>query len=118
MIIACENKRLIRMAEYKPIVAVEDFDTINNDECVEGYLYGRSDKAHGEFISPHSCTRSFYHGYLNGMVETGKLELSIAQKELAHALRKAGRLEGLWDLMESFAQNIVNPEREENRMIQ
>lgn len=106
------------MAEYAPIVSVEDLDKVNNYECVEGYLYGRSEKACGGLISPNSCTRSFYHGYLNGMVDTGKLELSIAQKELAHALRKAGRLEGLWDLMESFAQNIVNPEREENRMIQ
>lgn len=106
------------MAEYAPVVSVEDLDKINNDECVEGYLYGRSNKANGAMLSPHSCTRSFYHGYLNGMVDTGKLELSPAQKELAQALRKAGRLEGLWDLMESFAQDVLNPERSENRMIQ
>lgn len=106
------------MAEYAPIVSVEDLDKVNNDECVEGYLYGRSDRACGELISPNSCSRSFYHGYLNGMVDTGKLELSPAQKELAQALRKAGRLEGLWDLMESLAQDIVNPEKADNRMIQ
>jgi len=106
------------MAEYKPVVTIEDFDTINNDECLEGYLYGRSDKAWEPLPCINNFSRSFYHGYLNGMVDTGKLKLSDEQKELAKALRKADRLEGLWDLMESFAQNILNPEREDNRMIQ
>jgi len=106
------------MPEYAPIVSVEDLDKVNNDECVEGYLYGRSEKACRELLSPHSCSKSFYHGYLNGMVDTGKLSLSPAQKELAQELRKAGRLEGLWDLMERFAQDIVDPEKADNRIIQ
>jgi len=106
------------MAEYNPIVTVEDLDKINQQECVEGYMFARSDKALNPDFNIYSCTRSFYHGYLNGLVDTKKIALSEAQRQLAKDLRKHNRIEGIWDLMDDFVKHIVDPENPENRPVQ
>ena len=56
------------MGEYKQIETLEDYDKIDDEQCVKGYMSGLSGE---ELPSHHLYTRSFYLGYLNGLVDSG-----------------------------------------------
>lgn len=87
------------MGEYKQIETLEDYDKIDDEQCVKGYMSGISGE---DLPSPHLYTRSFYHGYLNGLVDSGRRKIDSKQLELVYQLRSSGKLKELGLVLQSF----------------
>ncbi len=87
------------MSEYKRIESLEDYENIDDEECVKGYMSGLKGK---ELPSPHLYTRSFYHGYLNGLVDSGRRQIDNKQLDLVYQLRSSGKLKELGLVLQSF----------------
>lgn len=69
------------MAEFSPVQTVDDFHTLDDGETLEGYLDG----FHGEAAPNSSRSRSYWHGWRNGMVESARLLPDQAYLTLAEA---------------------------------
>lgn len=69
------------MSEYRPVVTAEDLATLDNCEMLQGWHYGREGPP-----EPHNVTRSFWHGWRNGMVDGGWANLDEPQRTLARAM--------------------------------
>lgn len=68
------------MSEFKPIKTLDDLNNQDEDEMLEGYLSA----LRGNHDEPGSDkSRSFWHGWRNGMVDNGMMKNDDAQKELA-----------------------------------
>lgn len=76
------------MSEFRPVTTAEDLDRLDETEMVAGYLSG----LHGEPEPGNTRTRSFWHGWRNGMADSGRREPDAAQGALAHALVARGDL--------------------------
>lgn len=87
------------MSEYKRIESLEDYENIDDEECVKGYMLGLKGE---ELPSPHLYTRSFYHGYLNGLVDSGRRQIDNNQLDLVYQLRSSGKLKELGLVLQSF----------------
>ena len=75
------------MAEFKSVATVADFQTLDEAEVLLGYLEGFDGQP-----PPHSgCSRSFYHGWRNGMVDGGHAERDEDQHALAEEFRGLAR---------------------------
>ena len=67
------------MSEYQPLASVVELEFLNEDECVDGYLSGlRDDPEPGSDKS-----KSFWHGWRNGMMDKGRLPRDAAADNLA-----------------------------------
>lgn len=66
---------------FKEIKTVEQLDAMDSDLMVKGYLAGRKD-------APDYTQRdqSYWHGYLNGQVDGGHMQISETQCALARAV--------------------------------
>ena len=62
---------------FKPVLTCEDFNKIDEKECADGYFRGLK----GD-IAETNKTRSYYHGYLNGLNDSGRRELDDNQKRM------------------------------------
>lgn len=62
------------------ITTLEELAALNSDECVAGYHAGRQNAA--DFTQR---SKSYWHGYLNGLVDGGHAKSSEAQQELVRA---------------------------------
>lgn len=69
------------MAEFTPVQTVEDFRTLDDGDVLEGYLGGFGGEA--EPGSNHS--RSYWHGWRNGMVDSARRLPDLAHMALAEA---------------------------------
>ncbi len=70
------------MSEFRPISEIDDLEKQDEAEMSIGYMAGlRGDPAPG---SQHS--RSFWHGWRNGMVDSGRAKIDSAQQDLARAI--------------------------------
>lgn len=69
------------MAEFNPVQTVDDFRTLDDGEMLEGYLDG----FHGEAAPDSSHSRSYWHGWRNGMVDSGRRSPDQAHLDLADA---------------------------------
>lgn len=87
------------MSEYKRIDTIEDYDNIDENECLKGYMSGLKSE---ELPSANLYSRSFYHGYLNGMVDSGNRKLDKHQQQLVRELRKNNKLQHIKLLIESI----------------
>lgn len=57
------------MSEYAPLRTKVELETINDDECVAGYRAGlQGDREPGSDKS-----RSFWHGWRNGMMDSKRM---------------------------------------------
>ena len=74
------------MAEFSPVQTVDDFRTLDDGEVLEGYLDG----FHGEAAPDSSRSRSYWHGWRNGMVDSARSLPDQAQLALAEAFRGSG----------------------------
>ncbi len=74
------------MAEFSPVQTVDDFRTLDDGEVMEGYLDG----FHGEPAPDSSRSRSYWHGWRNGMVDSARCLPDQAQLALAEAFRAPG----------------------------
>lgn len=89
------------MSEHKRFEKAEDYDLIGED-CYLGYNDARA----GKELPPSEnlYSRSYYHGYLNGLVDSGKRKIDRHQAMFARDLVKKGKLDDIFNLMEGFDQ--------------
>lgn len=70
------------MSEWQPVETLNDLDTLDGDEIMEGYWAG-----HDGWPEPgNNQTRSFWHGWRNGAVDGHHREKDAAQAELARVV--------------------------------
>jgi len=62
----------------RPVATLEDLETLNSDEVMEGYRDGMRNERCGD-----NRSRSFWHGWKNGMTDFGHMERDWASAELA-----------------------------------
>ena len=74
------------MAEFSPVQTVDDFRTLDEGEVLEGYLDG----FHGGAAPDSSRSRSYWHGWRNGMVDSARSLPDQAQLALAEAFLDPG----------------------------
>lgn len=78
------------MAEFKPVVTVADFKTLDEGEVLEGYLDGFS----GGPAPGSSHSRSYWHGWRNGAIESERHVPDWAYLQLDENIRKASVHQG------------------------
>lgn len=67
------------MSEYSPVSTKDDLNLLDEKEMVAGYQAGfRGDAEPG---SSHS--KSYWHGWRNGMVDSSRAQADCAQRQLA-----------------------------------
>ncbi|MDR2112883.1 MAG: hypothetical protein LBQ62_07275 [Candidatus Accumulibacter sp.] len=67
------------MSEYRPLSSITELAVIDEGECVAGYLAG----LHGEPEPFNVKSKSYWHGWRNGMMDTGRLPHDEAARNLA-----------------------------------
>lgn len=70
------------MSEFRPITTVADLLLQNQEEISAGYLAGLD----GAREPGSDKSRSYWHGWRNGMVESGRRPIDAAQRELQSAI--------------------------------
>ncbi|MFC4275547.1 hypothetical protein [Achromobacter aloeverae] len=70
------------MSEFQPVRTKADLDTLDDDDIVAGYMHGLN----GGDEPGSDKSRSFWHGWRNGMVDSRRAEPDSAQGELAREL--------------------------------
>lgn len=76
------------MSEFSPIRDPHDLDLQDEHEMVLGYLSALN----GDDEPGNDRSRSFWHGWRNGAVDSGRRTPDAAQAALAHALAARGEL--------------------------
>lgn len=69
------------MSEFRPVVTAEDLATLDNNDMLAGWHFGRYGAP-----EPYNVTRSFWHGWRNGAVDGGWRLLDEHQRTLARAM--------------------------------
>ncbi len=69
------------MAEFNPVQTVEDFRTLDDGDVLEGYMDGFD----GETEPGNTRSRSYWHGWRNGMVDSARCLADLAHLALAQA---------------------------------
>lgn len=93
------------MSFYTPVRSVIKLDMLDDEEILKGYLAAYSDK----HIEEVNVSESFWHGYRNGLVDSGKSKLDQAQKDLVRDVRKNGKIEEYHALLEMAKLFVENP---------
>lgn len=79
------------MSEYQPVATMDDLKNLDSDEMVEGYRSGLSCEP-----EPGSAkSRSFWHGWRNGMMDRGKLPHDDAANALVREMGAKSRANGM-----------------------
>ena len=87
---------------FSPIINVEDFNNINTDEAVSGYMLGIKGKSFEK-----NKSRSYYHGYLNGLNDGGFRKMDENQKKLVRKLKEETTfIEEMIDMIYIFTNEI------------
>lgn len=76
------------MSEFQPVRTVADLRTLDSAEVMEGYLDGLDD-APGP---GNNRSRSYWHGWRNGMTDRGRRPIDAAQRQLVHEVVASGYL--------------------------
>ena len=63
---------------FEDIITEEQLEKLDKDLCIQGYIHGYSD-------TPNHTMKeqSYWHGYMNGQVDCGKMRPSVDQLMLA-----------------------------------
>lgn len=72
--------------KYEPVRTAKELVTLDGDEMTKGYYAAR--KGH---VLTGSESRSFVHGWRNGLADSGAIEPDEAQIELARDVMRAKR---------------------------
>lgn len=57
------------MSEYQPLKSAAELDLLDMDDCVTGYRAG----LHGDAEPGSDKSKSFWHGWRNGMMDTNRM---------------------------------------------
>ena len=71
--------------EIRPVSTIADFATLDDGEVLEGYLDG----FHGGVAPNSSHSRSYRHGWRNGMVDGQRQTSDWAQETLAQEFEQS-----------------------------
>lgn len=93
------------MSFYTPVSSAIKLDMLDDEEILKGYLAAYSNKN----IDEITVSESFWHGYRNGLVDSGKSKLDQAQKDLIRDLRKNGRIDEYHAALEKAIMFVENP---------
>lgn len=74
------------MSEFLPVATLADMDQLDSDDVVAGYRYG----LRGGDEPGSDKSRSFWHGWRNGMVDSNRMESDLAQQILCRAAIERG----------------------------
>lgn len=74
----------------RPVATRADLETLDSGDIVEGYLDGLNNEPCGD-----NRSRSFWHGWRNGMVDGKHAEGDYEQACLAQDLVQSGYFKGL-----------------------
>lgn len=80
------------MSEFLPVRTAADLATLDDDEIVEGYRDG----LRGEPEPGNNRSRSYWHGWRNGMVDSGRRRSDEHQRALVESTREDGTLAKLF----------------------
>ena len=80
-----EEGRLAQEPYGAPVTTVEELDTLDSDEMVEGYRDGRNNEPEPS----GNRSKAYWHGWRNGMSDAGHAQIDGAQRELVRAFLKA-----------------------------
>lgn len=69
------------MAEFRFVQTVSDFKTLDDGDILEGYLDG----FHATGTPDSSRSRGYWHGWRNGVIESGRSPADAAYNRLASA---------------------------------
>lgn len=83
------------MSEFKPVETQADLATLDSGEVVEGYRDG----LRGEPEPGDNRSRAYWHGWRNGMCDSGRRQGDAAQRKLAHEFVQNGGLFRLFGRM-------------------
>ncbi len=78
------------MSRYKPVSRLADFETLDESDVLLGYMDGFDDGTKPK--AGHS--RSYLHGWRNGMVAAGRMEPDAAYEALAAEFRSLPQSNG------------------------
>ncbi len=73
--------------ERRPLVLAAELDTLDESEIIEGYLDGLKNERCGG-----NRSRSYWHGWRNGMVDGKHAKIDASQGLLAKDVFATGRL--------------------------
>lgn len=88
---------------FQPITTQKELELLNNEEMVEGYLQGIK----GHAVS-FGLSKSYYHGYLNGLNDGGFRKQDDNQKKLIEELKWNGYLYQQAQVLKEFLIDIDN----------
>lgn len=75
------------MREFQPVISIEDLNSLDVPEMIEGYQDG-----YGGAPEPgNNRSRSYWHGWRNGAVDGLHRESDEAQRFLAHLVVEDSR---------------------------
>lgn len=75
------------MSEYAPISSKAELAFVDESDCMAGYLSGLENSPH-----PGSDkSKSFWHGWRNGMMDKGNLRPDAASENLAREVVRSWR---------------------------
>lgn len=75
------------MSEYLPISAARELSVLDESECLEGYLAGLNCEP-----EPGSDkSKSYWHGWRNGAMDSGRLPIDQAARNLAEEVVRRQR---------------------------
>lgn len=65
---------------FLPVQSFADLEQLNAEDIRDGYHAGRA----GDPEPGHNHGRAYWHGWRNGMVDSGRMEKDAAMARLAH----------------------------------
>lgn len=68
------------MSEYQPLSSAHELDVLDDADCVAGYMAGLD----GAPEPGSDKSKSYWHGWRNGMMDKGQLPIDEAARNLAH----------------------------------
>jgi hypothetical protein len=66
------------MSEFQPLSTMAELDALDSDECLAGYRSGWS----GDPEPGSDKSKSHWHGWRNGMMDSGRMALDTASHSL------------------------------------
>lgn len=67
------------MSEFKPVSTRQDLLNLDTNDIVDGYWHG----FYGNPEPGSDKSRSFWHGWRNGMVDSKRMEMDCHMRQLA-----------------------------------
>ena len=75
------------MSEYQPISSARELEVLDEADCVAGYRAGLD----GSPEPGSDKSKSYWHGWRNGMMDKGRLPIDGAARNLAHEFVRSQR---------------------------